>query len=141
MRPLDQIGVSQEVGGCTQASWRFYEEVIWTMKSLCGHILQMLCGQIIILFFDHTLIVFVVQIQMNFFYSQPVCFLAKRESGPTFLLIRKICGRLPPALHKRTVFQHLLNQVVVSNADTPLSGELLLFAFDVSSNCFQYLKH
>ena len=38
-----------------------------------------------------------------------VRFLAKRESGPTFLLIRKICGRLPPALHKRTVFQHLLN--------------------------------
>ena len=67
-----------------------------------------------ILFFDDTLIVFVVQIQMKVFYSQDrslpsVRFLAKRESGPTFLLIWKICGRLPPALHKRTVFQHLLN--------------------------------
>ena len=58
MRPLDQIGlvrklevVHKQVGGCTQASWRFYDfkavnkmEVIWTIKRLCGHILQMLCG-------------------------------------------------------------------------------------------------
>ena len=137
MRPLDQIGlvrklevVHKQVGGFMilklSTKWRLYGQWRGYVVTSCRcyvvrYVGIELLGQLKrktdnhFIFWSHIDCLCSSNTNECFFIASQdqslpsVRFLAKRESGPTFLLIRKICGRLPPALHKRTVFQHLLN--------------------------------
>ena len=137
MRPLDQIGlvrklevVHKQVGGFMilklSTKWRLYGQWRGYVVTSCRcyvvrYVGIELLGQLKrktdnhFIFWSHIDCLCSSNTNECFFIASQdrslpsVRFLAKRESGPTFLLIWKICGRLPPALHKRTVFQHLLN--------------------------------
>ena len=136
MRPLDQIGlvrklevVHKQVGGFMilklSTKWRLYGQWRGYVVTSCRcyvvrYVGIELLGQLKrktdnhFIFWSH--IDCLCSSNTNECFLKPAkievchqCVFSQKENLVQLLMIRKICGQLPPALLKRTVFQHLLN--------------------------------